>query len=167
MACERRRESRAKSLAWNSGFLTTPSNAMFPGFLRIAAPLKPGWISPGHRRQPAFRVHTNSARPSGLTLVRFGGICPTVETIDVVKADAKSRVTIRGARQGTRFRVMRDNSGFHLEPLAEEREPRQLNPVRRDIPAPKMDLTEHLDRMRDAGLSLKPMRHPSPGRCRF
>lgn len=109
----------------------------------------------------------SSGGSSGLTLEGFGGICPTVETIDIVKADAKSRVTIRGARQGTRFRLSRDSSGFHLEPLNEEREPRQRNPIRRDIPPPKMDLTEHLDRMRDAGLSLKPMRHPSPGRCRF
>jgi hypothetical protein len=90
-----------------------------------------------------------------------------METIDIVKADAKSRVTIRGARKGARYRLSKDASGFHLEPLVDTKSPRHRNPRRQELPAPEMDLTEHLDRLREAGLTLKPMRHPAPGTCRF
>ena len=88
-------------------------------------------------------------------------------TIAIVTADAKSRVVIRGARAGARFRLAQDDAGFHLEPVLESAGPRRRNPSRRDLPAPKLDLTEHLDQLRDAGLEVKPLTHAAPPPCRF
>jgi hypothetical protein len=90
-----------------------------------------------------------------------------METISIVTADAKSRVTIRGARQGERFRLEKDESGFHLAPVLDTAAPRRRNPSRRNLPAPKKGLTDYLKEMRDEGLVLEPLDHPPAGPCRF
>lgn len=90
-----------------------------------------------------------------------------MQTIAIVTADAKSRVVIRGVRAGARFRLAQDDVGFHLEPVVESAGPRRRNPSRRDLPAPKLDLAEHLDQLREAGLEVKPLKHAAPLPCRF
>lgn len=90
-----------------------------------------------------------------------------METISIVTADAKSRVTIRGTRPGERFRLEKDESGFHLAPVLDTAAPRRRNPSRRNLPAPKKGLTDYLKEMRDEGLVLEPLDHPPVGPCRF
>jgi hypothetical protein len=90
-----------------------------------------------------------------------------METVSIVTADAKSRVTIRGVQQGDRFRLEKDASGFHLAPVLDTTEPRRRNPSRRNLPAPKRGLVQYLQEMRNEGLVLEPVKHPPAGPCRF
>jgi len=90
-----------------------------------------------------------------------------METISIVTADAKSRVTIRGALQGERFRLEKDESGFHLAPVLDSAAPRRRNPSRRNLPAPRKGLIEYFQEMRDEGFVLEPINHPPVGPCRF
>ncbi len=90
-----------------------------------------------------------------------------MQTLAIVTADAKSRVVIRGARAGARFRLAQDEAGFHLEPVAKSDGPRRRNPSRRVLPAPKLDLAEHLDQLRAAGLEVAPRKQLALPPCRF
>jgi len=90
-----------------------------------------------------------------------------MKEVSIVTADAKSRVVVRGARKGQKFRVEQDGDAYRLEPLPEGGAVRRRNPVRGELPYPKKDLTEHLDQMREAGLDWKPRKIDPPGKCRF
>lgn len=85
----------------------------------------------------------------------------------IVTVDSKSRVTLKGARKGERFRIDLDGQEYRLKPVATAEALPVRNPTRRNLPMPKLDLTQHLDRLRDGGLEWKPSKQKAPGPCRF
>jgi hypothetical protein len=81
----------------------------------------------------------------------------------LVKADMKGRVPIQGTRSGQQYLVIPQGEGWFVTPAPEPRPPKR----HRNWPAPKQDLTEHLQALADAGLTGLDADRSEAGPCRF
>jgi len=81
----------------------------------------------------------------------------------LVKADPKGRVPIRGTRSGQQYLVIPQGDGWFVTPAPEVKAPKRGRKWR----TPKMDLTDHLRALADAGLAGLEPNGTEVGPCRF
>ena len=83
----------------------------------------------------------------------------------IVRADAKSRIPIRGTEKGREYMVTSDNGGWWVMPM-----PKVQTPKRKiEWAGSKKDLSDYLQETAAAGLELEPSKisKQKVGPCRF
>lgn len=78
----------------------------------------------------------------------------------IVKAE-KSRLAIRGVRNGRTYRVERERDGWWIQPVQETSQRAQ------SVKRAKADLGDHLQALAEAGFSFEPTTKETVPPCRF